>query len=410
MEHIIEKRDTAISIVGTLIPEELFYEIQSKSRVSAASSPIFMQRNIFTGLKEVCENVSFFSYPPIAVFPGSSVLLTKSQKLFINNECSVSQIFIVNLPGLKQISVFGGMLTRLVRWAISNRNNNRYILTYADFLEYCLPALFVGKLFKIPVSLFLTELPGFEHYHHGRKTIKDQIVIISEKLKTRLYLKYNGFVFVSQHLKDVVPVHNAPYTVVEGFAEDDLFSNEQVEKEKTKTIMYAGSLGEAYNIKNICDAFHSIQGNYSLWVFGDGKYREYVERIKESDNRIKYFGKVTRNEVLSYERKAHLLLHAKTSSDQHSKYAFSSKILEYMASGTPVLTTRVDGVPEEYYKYSFVIEDDSIEGLASSIKNALDLSNSDLEEVGKRAKSFVLNNKNKEAQALKIINMMHRIH
>ena len=399
----------AICIVGTLIPDDEFNRFQKKSKEQSSTSPIVMQKNIFTGLKMVCNQVEYISYPPVAAFPRSPVLSIKGSRLYIDSNLSGVQIPIINLPILKQISVFWGMLIHIMRWAMRNRRLDRRIMTYADFTEYCLPALMVGRLFKIPVSLFLTELPGYEHYHIGKMTPKDRLIVISEKLKMKLYGKYSGYVFVSDHLKDAVPIRNAPYTVVEGFAESDLWNGTKTPKDSVRTIMYAGSLGEAYNIRNVCDAFHSIEGNYQLWIFGDGKYRGYVQEAQKRDSRISYFGKVSREEVLSYEAKAHVLLHAKTSADDHSQYAFSNKILEYMASGTAVLSTRVRGIPDEYFDHMFVIEDESVNGIASAIKNTLDLPDSDLYHVASEARRFVLYTKDKRSQALKIIEMMSRM-
>jgi len=50
------------------------------------------------------------------------------------------------------------------------------------------------------------------------------------------------------------------------------------------------------------------------------------------------------------------------------RYSFPSKLIEYMASATPVLTTRLPGIPPEYEPYVYWIEDDSVEGIEHSLR------------------------------------------
>ena len=83
--------------------------------------------------------------------------------------------------------------------------------------------------------------------------------------------------------------------------------------------------------------------------------------------------------------------------------------MEYMVSGTPVLTTKLPGMPKEYYKYIFLIEDESEDGMRNSMLKVLSLSKEELIEVGKMARQFVLNNKNNNMQAEKIIKLSTKI-
>ena len=399
----------SICIVGTMVPEAEFERLQKKSKVKAAISPNTMQINLFTSLARVCNNVRYVSYPAVATWPRGGVLGTWAKRLKLNDTLWVDQIFMINLPFLKQISVFLSTFFRLFFWALSHRKNKRYIMTYADFSEYCLPALWVGKLFRIPVCLLLTELPGYDHYTTGKRSLKDRLIIRSENFKKKLYSKYDGFVFVSACSAQVILKKDVPWTVVEGFADDTLTHAEDVAKEPVPTAMYAGSLGEAYNIPMLCDAFQAVKGDFRLWICGDGKYREYVQQAAQKDSRITYFGRLPRQTVIDYENRCQLLIHAKSAADEHSRYAFSSKIMEYMISGTPVLTTRVDGVPDEYYSHAFVVEGEGMQALAEALRNTLSLPEEALSKMGKDAQKFLLSQKNRTVQGEKILRMMRSI-
>ena len=390
-----------------MVPENEFDAIQKKSKVKAAVSPNTMQNNLYSSLSQVCDDVSYVSYPAVATWPKGGVFATWPKKLMLKDRLGVNRIFMVNLPVLKQITVFFSVFLSLLTWVLQHRDKQKYIMTYADFAEYCLPAIIISRIFRFPVCLFLTELPGHAHYLAGKKRIKDRILILSEIYKRSLYDKYDGFVFVSACSAKVVPVGLHPWTVVEGFAEEALICDSgSIEKETVPTAMYAGSLGEAYNIPMLCDAFRAVKGDYRLWICGDGKYRDYVQESAKKDKRIIYLGRVSRESVIEHERRCHLLIHAKNANDEHSQYAFSSKILEYMASGTPVLTTKVEGVPQEYYDHAFVVDGGGATALTEALQQTLALSLEELDEKGAMAQNFLLNEKNQLTQGKKILKVM----
>ena len=173
-------KEEAICLVGTMVPENEFDAIQKKSKVKAAVSPNTMQNNLYSSLSQVCDDVSYVSYPAVATWPKGGVFATWPKKLMLKDRLGVNRIFMVNLPVLKQITVFFSVFLSLLTWVLQHRDKQKYIMTYADFAEYCLPAIIISRIFRFPVCLFLTELPGHAHYLAGKKRIKDRILILSE--------------------------------------------------------------------------------------------------------------------------------------------------------------------------------------------------------------------------------------
>ena len=80
--------------------------------------------------------------------------------------------------------------------------------------------------------------------------------------------------------------------------------------------------------------------------------------------------------------------------------------MEYMASGTPILTTKLPGMPKEYYPHIYTIEQDSAEGVASALKGVFEEDLSCRTAKGKSAREFVLNQKSNIVQAKKIIEFL----
>ena len=69
-----------------------------------------------------------------------------------------------------------------------------------------------------------------------------------------------------------------------------------------------------------------------------------------------------------------------------------------MVSGTPILTTRLEGIPQEYYQYMYVVNKFSVEDLKEKIENILNKDQTELDSLGEKARQFVLDKKNSKNQ------------
>ena len=142
-----------------------------------------------------------------------------------------------------------------------------------------------------------------------------------------------------------------------------------------------------------------------MQLFGSGDMEsELTEKSKENP-RIRYCGRVSRDEILKREREATLLLNFRNGEDEYTKYSFPSKMTEYMLSGTPLFTSRLDGIPEEYYAYVYSTSAKDAEQLAREMGEILSDGEA-LSEMGRRAREFVMNKKNEKCQAGKIVDFL----
>jgi glycosyltransferase involved in cell wall biosynthesis len=109
------------------------------------------------------------------------------------------------------------------------------------------------------------------------------------------------------------------------------------------------------------------------------------------------------------ERQATLLVNPRSTKEEFTKYSFPSKTIEYMLSGTPVLTTRLQGIPEEYFKYVFSAEDNDVSLLTDAINNALSHTDAELAQMGLGAREYIVKNKNSVAQAKRILEFIKEV-
>ena len=182
---------------------------------------------------------------------------------------------------------------------------------------------------------------------------------------------------------------------------------ESADKSFPKVIMYAGGLEEKYGLKMLVQAFRTISDdNIELHLYGSGSYvEELVDETKE-DRRIKFWGVKSNEEIMDAESKATLLVNPRFTTEEFTRYSFPSKNMEYMVSGTPLLTTKLPGMPKEYYPFVYLLDDESVEGYARAIIKTLKQSDESLAIMGRLARKFVLDNKNNIIQARRIINLV----
>lgn len=167
-------------------------------------------------------------------------------------------------------------------------------------------------------------------------------------------------------------------------------------------------LSRKHKTDMLINAFMKISGDYELWIFGSGDIEDYIKECAKKDSRISFFGRISREEVLRYEKQASLLVNVRDSSEQYTKYSFPSKTMEYMSSGTPLLTTKLPGIPDEYFDYVYTPCDETEEGIAKAMGDILSKPDEELRKKGEKAKAFVNDSKNYIVQARKVYELIRR--
>lgn len=252
---------------------------------------------------------------------------------------------------------------------------------------------------NFPVIMIVTDLPD----HQFEKKVAEKY--------NELLLKADGYIFLTEQMNEYINKSHKPYIVLEGHADNSLSAVRQDEKYEVtqgkKVIVYAGSIKRLYGIQNLVEGF--LQADIpetELQIFGDGDYREELERIATENPKVKYMGVRSNDEVVAVEQRAALLINPRSPEPEYTKYSFPSKNMEYMVSGTPILTTKLPGMPKEYYPYIYTIEEDSSMGIANALKKVFSENMLDRTQKGERAREFILKNKSNEVQAKKIIKFL----
>ena len=208
--------------------------------------------------------------------------------------------------------------------------------------------------------------------------LPEYLGIADNKLFNKLYKKViemsNSFVLMTEEMNAKINPDNKPFKVIEGQADINMsFSENSIDnKYPEKICAYAGGIEIDYGLKMLAEGFAKANiPDSELWIYGNGSYTEELKNFCKENTNVIYKGIAPNEEIVMVEQKATLLINPRPSTEEFTKYSFPSKNLEYMASGTPILTTKLPGMPEEYYDYIYTIDNETPDGIAECLKEIL---------------------------------------
>lgn len=220
-----------------------------------------------------------------------------------------------------------------------------------------------------------------------------------------------GYVLLTEAMNDYLNKDGKPYVILEGHSDITMRDRIPAMEKKTspRVCFYAGGVSKQYGLGNLVEGFQKANiENAQLHIYGPGDYVEELRQIAAEDPRIFYGGMLLNTEIVEKEMEATLLVNPRPTDEEYVKYSFPSKTMEYMSSGTPVLTTVLPGMPKEYHPYVYLLEDESADGIAAKLREVLAQSDETLFGKGCEARNFILNRKNNVIQAQKILEMLKK--
>lgn len=349
------------------------------------------------GLAQNGVEVEAVSFLPVTRSNCKKVIVKKkSQK---RETLTVKYPTTLNFSGVKHILRCMNMFFRVL---FSRRGTIIFFDLFA--LSPNVGMILAAKIRRLKRVCIVTDLP--EHLPSHRKILKLERKIISDA---------SAYVLLTKQMNERVNKQNKPAIVLEGHIDYELV-REKVDtvslpqKSSKRIVMYAGALHERYGIANLISSFIRIhKDNELLQVYGSGDYVEKILELAKEHPSIQYCGVKPNRYIVEAEKKADLLVNPRTAEGEYTKYSFPSKVLEYMASGVPVLMARLPGIPDEYYDYVYTFDDKSSEGLDVALRSVLDKDKSELKKLGFKAQNFVFANKSCITQARKVIEWIPQI-
>jgi len=261
------------------------------------------------------------------------------------------------------------------------------VVILVDSLKYALAkaAIKVAKKNKIKVIAIVTDNP---------RLLSNESFLYAKAIET-LNKKYDGFIALSTGLNELANKKAKPSYVFSGFAEEITIDKPLV---KEPYFFCCGALYERYGILKMIEAFKQITTKHQLLIAGHGPMIEKIRQVEKDDPRIRYVGLLSREQVLNYESHSDLNINPRLFNEDLDKYSVPSKVLEYLSSGVPLLSTIHTTLHQEFCGEAIWIKDGTSEELRKAMELFLAFQNGEMKKKALLAKEKVLSKYGLEVQ------------
>ena len=351
-----------------------------------------------------CDTINSTRLPDFPQYPDKKI--EPVQWKYESGKAGIS-VGYVNLKYINLLSKKKALVREAKKWAKANKNEEVTVFVYQMTAYFMAAACTVKKIIKnAKIVLIVPDLP--QYMDMNMSALKKVLKKIDWLTIKRYMKKVDKYILYSKHMADFLKLESGAWTVMEGSYDASLMADQGVTpSDEIVSVMYSGVLDLRYGIPELLDAFKDLPQNYELWFTGNGNAVELIKERAEGDERIKYLGYLpTRKDLLNKQKEATMLISTRDPSEEASAYCFPSKIFEYMVSGNPVLSTRIKGIPDEYFEYIIPLDTLDREYLMSKIIEVASIPREERLAFGKKASDFVLEKKNCNMQAKKIIDFI----
>lgn len=400
-----------ILFISGLYPLDCLEQLKKESNNSLQAASNAFQWSIVNGLFENRVDFEVWSFPFLPSYPKKyKRLYTPKGDIRLKEFNLGKMISYCSLAGVKLISIQKRLESSLSSWIkYSNLQQERIvILTYSMYSPFISAIRNIKKKYSnVELISIVTDLgEDIADCYSNENFFKRHYYRFERERVARNIESIDKFVLLTKQMEERLPIAKDKNVVVEGLIEIGEFNRKQ-SLENDKILLYTGSFEKYVGIQDLIKAFMLTKNpNYKLFLCGQGFLEGFINDMAQKDTRIKYLGKVDREIALRLQREATALINPRKPNGAITKYSFPSKTMEYMASGTPMIGYKLEGMPEEYYENMYVVVDNSLETLSSVIDNVLSLSQEELNDKAYKAFNFIKNNKNSKNQVKKILDFI----
>lgn len=388
--------------IGGVAPKKRFEELSKLGDCQFAANNT--QLLYIDGLEaNIGENIKVISSHFIPNFLHNKLLLFKRSEYD-----KWTEVGFLNIPILKQITKTINVSREVKKIIKNNKSEEMFFYIYSMTTPLMHSAKVIKKYamrnkIKAKIVQIVPDLPQYMNFKKN-----NYIWQIAKKIDIKILMSYrkyiDKYVLFSNFMVEKLNINSKDCITIEGMIK----ASEVLKKQKKeKVIMYAGGINEKYGVYDLIHAFKNANINdYELHLFGPCSDLNELKRIISDTHNVKYFGSLSREEILIHEAKASLLVNPRKSIEEFTKYSFPSKTMEYLLSGTPVLMYRLQSIPKEYDDYLYYIDENKENDLQNKLESLCKIDSKELEKNGDLAKDFLLKEKNNIIQCKKIIDFI----
>ena len=180
---------------------------------------------------------------------------------------------------------------------------------------------------------------------------------------------------------------------------------------KEKTVLFSGALNNINGMNELIEIIKKVKKNYKFLIAGDGDYKDRLIELEDNYN-IKYLGKISHDECIKLQHSVDYLIMLRNRKDKfgeyHSKYSISSKIFEYLLSGTPVITNNHEALQKELRQFVNIISNYDVDEIVNFLNKNIKISK-EIKEKAIKGRNYVIENANEEKQGIKLHKFIEKI-
>lgn len=348
-----------VLIICGVFSEEHQKEVLRNARRFVEFSANLFQQKLIAGFRQTRSQVQVLSAPFIGAFPMASSIV---QFRGFTESCEEYEyVAFNNIWGLRNISR-AASLKKAIRTFAQNPEDEKVILVYCPHTPFLQAAVYAKKLDpRIRCCLYVPDLPEYMNLAEKRTLVYDIAKKYDIAVMKKLMEQMDGFVLLTEQMKDLLPVGDKPYMVSEGIiAEIPASAPVKADENDERYVVYTGKLNARFGVRDLIDSFAYLDDSkYRLILCGSGDCDDYAAEAARIDARILPQGQVLPEEAAAWQRRAAVLVNPRDGHETYTQYSFPSKNLEYLLSGKPVVAHRLEGMPEIYSDFLYEIKDDS---------------------------------------------------
>lgn len=217
-------------------------------------------------------------------------------------------------------------------------------------------AIKIHKKYHIPVMGIITDNPY--NLTNSKSSYSKRIIKNTKKL--------DGYLCLSKGLLFSYGITDKPNYIFEGIVEDiPTYKKEPL----GDYFAFGGALYERYGVKNLIEAFHNLNKKNNLVVMGNGPLKDYISETSHSDSRILYLSQVGTEKIYAIEQHALANINPRPLHKKLDNESIPSKMLEYLASGVPTISTKHPRLYELFEKDVYWIDDSSMDGIKKAVED-----------------------------------------
>jgi len=380
--------------LGFAIPDSEMQTVFRRDRLPAVQTHRFVWNLIKAILSNDTFDCTFVCTRPVSDYPGYPHRIVRSANWclkVLDRDIEIKEIPFLNFGISKVVTRFlSGLFYSIA--GFHAKHDKCGVIVYSVHVPFMLIGYIVSLIYGIDFIAVWTDPPAVPNAGDG--WLKSRLRNVERYLSVFLMRKAKKVISITRHLaEDFAPY--SPYLVMEGIVDctekcaasiDD--KARDIDQDRI-TFVYTGSLEKRYGVDKIVEAFLMMEDDLAiLEIYGRGSYEEELKAIYQMTQKVRYHGFVSQEEAVLVQRRADFLIDARSPEDEYVRYSFPSKILEYMLSGTPVLTTILPGMPEDYRDYVIPLENNDPVTIRNAVAEAIKLDKQKRAEIGRRAMEF----------------------